>query len=111
MTLPALKYAASLPTLLIVRSPFGAKHHVVVQYMAAGLKCPLCPLPHLNTPPAARPHPLQLDTPPPQTAWLVEDKEDKEELMNKEELTTLPTLQGTSHCSCLEHCFLLTVFQ
>ncbi len=25
--------------------------------------------------------------------------------MNKEELTTLPTLQGTSHCSCLEHCF------
>ncbi len=33
--------------------------------------------------------------------------EDKEELMNKEELTTLPMLQGTSHCSCLEHCFLL----
>ncbi len=26
--------------------------------------------------------------------------------MNKEELMTLPTLQGTSHCSCLEHCFL-----
>ncbi len=29
--------------------------------------------------------------------------------MNKEELTTLPTLQGTSHCSCLEHCFLFAV--
>ncbi len=26
--------------------------------------------------------------------------------MNKEELTALPTLQGTSHCSCIEHCFL-----
>ncbi len=37
----------------------------------------------------------------------MEDKEDKEELMNKEELMTLLTPQGTSHCSCLEHCFLL----
>ncbi len=26
--------------------------------------------------------------------------------MNKEELTTLLTPQGTSHCDCLEHCFL-----
>ncbi len=26
--------------------------------------------------------------------------------MIKEELTTLLILQGTSHCSCLEHCFL-----
>ncbi len=26
--------------------------------------------------------------------------------MNKEELIILPTPQGTSHCSCLEHCFL-----
>ncbi len=26
--------------------------------------------------------------------------------MNKEELMILLTLQGTSHCSCLEHCFL-----
>ncbi len=32
--------------------------------------------------------------------------EDKEELMNKEELMTLPMPQGTLHCSCLEHCFL-----
>ena len=36
----------------------------------------------------------------------MEDKEDKEELMNKEELITLPMPQGTSHCGCLEHCFL-----
>ncbi len=36
----------------------------------------------------------------------MEDKEDKEELMNKEELRTLLMPQGTSHCSCLEHCFL-----
>ncbi len=37
----------------------------------------------------------------------MEDKEDKEELMNKEEFIILPMPQGTSHCSCLEHCFLL----
>ncbi len=31
--------------------------------------------------------------------------------MNKEELTTtLPMLQGTSHCSCLEHCFSFSEF-
>ncbi len=30
--------------------------------------------------------------------------------MNKEELMTLPTRQGTSHCSCLEHCFLFCCF-
>ncbi len=39
----------------------------------------------------------------------MEDKEDKEELMNKEEFMTLPTPQGISHCSCLEHCFLFCV--
>ncbi len=27
-------------------------------------------------------------------------------MINKEELTTLQTSQRTSHCSCLEHCFL-----
>ncbi len=26
--------------------------------------------------------------------------------MNKEELMILPTPQGTSYCSCLEHCFM-----
>ncbi len=29
--------------------------------------------------------------------------------MNKEELTTLLMLQGTLHCSCLEHCFLFPI--
>ncbi len=89
-----------------------AKHHVVVQYMAAGLKCPLPPPPYQTpyqrqTPPRGRPPP-QRKTPldSMQHDWLVEDKEDKEELMNKEELITLLTPQGTSHCSCLEHCFL-----
>ncbi len=53
---------------------------------------------NIPCPPVARP--------PLWTAWLVEDKEDKEDLMNKEELMTLPTPQGTSHCSCLEHWFL-----
>ncbi len=38
----------------------------------------------------------------------MEDEEDKEELMNKEELMTL-LAQGTLHCSCLEHCFLLVL--
>ncbi len=79
---------------LVVRSPFRAKHHVVVQYMARWMKYPL-PLP--PNPPTL-PLPPQLDPPPmdSMTGGLVEDKE---------ELTTLPTPQGTSHCSCLEHCF------
>ncbi len=29
--------------------------------------------------------------------------------MNKEGFMTLPMPQGTSHCSCLEHCFLFLV--
>ncbi len=80
----------------IVRSPFRAKHHVVMQYMAAGPKCPLPPAPR---PPAPRPPPWG-QTPPPEarpppqkTVWLVEDKEDQEELINKEELMTLTPLQ------------------
>ena len=37
----------------------------------------------------------------------MEDKEDKKELMNKEEeLMSSLMPQGTLHCSCLEHCFL-----
>ncbi len=36
---------------LVVRSPFRAKHYVVVQYMAAGLKCPLSPSPLPPPPP------------------------------------------------------------
>ncbi len=37
--------------MFIVRSPFRAKHHVVVQYMAAGPKCPLPPPPCGAPPP------------------------------------------------------------
>ncbi len=40
-----------------MRSPYRAKHHVVVQYMAAGPKCPLPPIdppcgqtPHMDPP-------------------------------------------------------------
>ncbi len=41
---------------IIVRSPFGAMHHVVVQYMARWMKCPL-PLPKPPLPPAGPPPP------------------------------------------------------
>ena len=66
------------------------------------LPLPDPPPPPEADPPAGRPPPIDSM----QHDWLVEDKEDKEELMNKEELMTLPTPQGTSHCSCLQHCFL-----
>ncbi len=90
MTDPQSYQSSKQPVALerfVVRSPFRAKHHVVMQYMAAGPKCPLAPPPPpRQTPPPARP-PLQ------KTAWLVEDKEDLEELINKEELMTLTPLQ------------------
>ncbi len=35
---------------VIVRSPFWAKHHVVVQYMARWMKCPLPPSPSSSLP-------------------------------------------------------------
>ncbi len=62
------------PIHLIVRSLFWAKHYVVVQYMAAGWKCPLPPAPTplpdppppSQTPPARGGPPQQ--TPPPKTA-------------------------------------------
>ncbi len=47
---------------VVVRSPFRAKHHVVVQYMAAGLKCPQPPLP---LPDPLFPSPLPDPLPPP----------------------------------------------
>ena len=53
-------FALQLPCtlLLVVRSPFRVKHHVVMQYMVAGLKYPLpTPLP------PARPRQTPLDPP------------------------------------------------
>ncbi len=78
--------------------PLGRSHMWLcsIWQLDQNVPCPLTPV--------GTPSPLWPD-PPPKTVRLVEDKEDQEELMNKEELMTLPTLQGTSHCSCLEHCF------
>ena len=44
---PGMLRVINIPTTapLIVRSPFGAKHHVVVQYMTRWLKYPLSPPP------------------------------------------------------------------
>ena len=51
------------------RSPFRAKHREVVQYMSAGLKCPLAPAPYQTpSPPTRPPSPLpdpQLELGPP----------------------------------------------
>ncbi len=60
---------------------------------------PPSPNPPLHGPPFPLPDPPIGGGGP---ARLVEEKEDKEELM------TSPTPQGTSHCSCLEHCFLFS---
>ncbi len=57
-------FPVGLPSCVIVRSPFRAKHHVVVQYMAGWMKCPLPP--SLNHPPPARPPPLAR---PPSPHW------------------------------------------
>ncbi len=92
----------------IVRSPFTAKNHVVVQYMPRWMKCPLIPPLPLPQHPSPSPNPVPLpdsppplpDPPPPAGPNHGEDNEDKGESM-----TLLA--QGTSHCSCLEHCFLL----
>ncbi len=73
--LPRLPGSAYQPaaklTQLIVRSPFRVKHHVVVQYMARWMKCPLPPPPFTPLPLPQPPSPL-LDPP-------AEDKEEKEE--------------------------------
>ncbi len=49
---------------LIVRSPFRAKHHVVVQYMARWMKCPLPPPPSTPLPQPQTPTPLPHLDPP-----------------------------------------------
>ncbi len=53
-----------LPAFLIVQSPFRAKHHVVVQYMAARLKCPPPPPPCQTPSPHKTPLPLLEADPP-----------------------------------------------
>ncbi len=58
--------------------------------------CPPPQPPHPNPPPCGQtplPDPPLAIPPLQKTAWLVEDKEDQEELINKEELMTLTPLQ------------------
>ncbi len=81
---------------VIVRSPFRAKHHVVVQYMAGWMKCPLSP-PLPTPPPDPLPDPPSpCQTPPPHR----EDKEDKEESMTLLAGKGLCTAVALSTASC-----------
>ncbi len=109
------------PSPIVMRSPFRAKHHMVMQYLTAGLKCPLPP-----------PWPDPCQTPQPNPPWL--DPPGQTPLVDPPFLWTacsmtggrlggqgrideqgriddITTLQGTSHCSCLEHCFLFVFLQ
>ena len=76
-----------------MRSPFRAKHHVVVQYMARWMKCPLPPLPN-----PLPPRPFHLEPP----CGLHDLWKTRRTRKNRQHYR-----QGTLHCSCLEHCFLL----
>ncbi len=75
-----------------MRSPFGTKHHVVVQYMARWMKCPL-------PPPPPQPHPLP--DPLPHLEHSPPENKTRRTKKNQQHHR-----QRTSHCSCLEHCFL-----
>ncbi len=84
----------------VVRSPFRAKHYVAVQYMARWMKCPLpppLPLPQLHSPLPDPPSPARppSSTGPPPPCWTRRTRKNRRHYR-----------QGTSHCSCLEHCFL-----
>ena len=85
---------------IVVRSPFGAKHHVAVQFMARWMKCPLPPCPSPNPPPLPLPDPPPPARPPP-PAWPPPKGKTRRTRKNQRHYR-----QGTSHCSCLEHCFL-----
>ena len=61
-------FAANETMLFIVRSPFRAKHHVVVQYMTGGRKCPLPPSP-LTPSPSPNPLPAWTPMPNPPPLW------------------------------------------
>ncbi len=80
---------------LVVRSPFRAKHHVVMQYMAAGPKCPLPPLdrPPPARPPMARPPHSQTPHGNRQHDWW-RTRRTRKNLMNKEELTLYQRCKG-----------------
>ncbi len=99
-----------------MRSPFRAKHHVVMQYMAAG---PKCFPPPMDRPPA---RPRQPDPPWPEPPCSQTPPEvsmagggqggpgriDKQRRID--DINAAAMLQGTSNCSCLEHCFLFLLF-
>ncbi len=82
----------------IVRSPFRAKHHVVVQYMTGWMKCPLPPPPPPN-PPAGPPPPPD-PTPP---CWTPPPRRRQG---GQGRIDGITGRQGTLHFSCLENCFL-----
>ncbi len=75
---------------LFVRSPFRAKHYVVVQFMAGWMKCPLPPPPNPPPPPPPPPDPPS-PTRPPLPLLPPSHGEHKE---GKEESTTLPAGKG-----------------
>ncbi len=81
---------------IIVRSPFRAKHHVVVQYREGGWNVP-CPLP-LNTPPP----------PPTPFPYLNPPAPDPPQKIRRTRKNRWHYRQGTSHCICLEPCFLFS---
>ncbi len=83
---------------LVVRSPFRVKHHVVVQYMARWMKCPLPPSPPLPLPQPTPPLPTPCQSPP---CWNPPAEKTRTTRKNQWHY-----FQGTLHCSCLEHCFL-----
>ncbi len=61
---PALLHPG-VSTRFVVRSPFWAKHHVVVQNMARWMKCPLPPTPTPSPTPPPTLNPPYPQTPPP----------------------------------------------
>ncbi len=95
-------------TSLIVRSPFRAKHHVVVQYMARWMKCPLPPPPNPPSPtPSPCPNPTSPQPDPP--SWTPPGQHDWWKTRRTRK-NWQHYRQGTSHCSCLEQCFLFHIF-
>ncbi len=81
--------------LIIVRSPFRAKHHVVVSAVYGKVdEMSPTPLPSPNPPPPCQ-TPIPHQTPQHRRQG------------GQGRINDITGRQGTSHCSCLEHCFLL----